>query len=186
MMWKETVIILLLLSAMKYIDAENENRNDGNMLDCKDGRLLSSNVCIPLGYLKGEVPDSPTIVNTKLEINNIREVNNKKMRITLDYYQELFWIDNRLETSLSEGGVSVVNNNLIEGIWKPDLWIQNLCDFKPTYKFEYIRIRITVLLENIYLCPACRAVPVIYQFQPDGFQRPSHLAFTCCISRNAS
>ena len=48
-------------------------------LDCKGGHFLSSYVCVPIGYLKGEVPESPTIVNTRLEINNIREVNNKKI-----------------------------------------------------------------------------------------------------------
>ena len=99
-------------------------------LQCSDGMFLSSSVCIPMGYLIGEVPDPPTIVNTKLEINNIREVSNKKMRITLDFYLELFWIDDRIKTSLSLDEVSVLNNNLIDKIWKPDLWIQNLCDFK--------------------------------------------------------
>ena len=130
MMWKYTTIVLFIIFVTKHISDGNVKKKGGLVLDCKEGTFLSSSVCIPSGYLKGEVPDSPTIVNTKLEINNIREVNNKKMRITLDFYQELFWIDNRLETSLLSNGVTVVNNNLIDGIWKPDLWIQNLCDFK--------------------------------------------------------
>ena len=56
---------------------------------CEGGTLLSAYVCIPKGYLVGEVPEVPTIVNTRIEINNILEVNDKKMRITLDFYQEL-------------------------------------------------------------------------------------------------
>ena len=99
-------------------------------LDCENGTLLSTTVCIPGGYLKGEVPEIPTVVNTRIEINNIREVNDKKMRITLDFYQELLWIDNRIRTSLSADAASVLNNNLINNIWKPDLWIKNLFDFK--------------------------------------------------------
>ena len=99
-------------------------------LHCENGSLLSSYVCIPTGYIKGEAPKSPTIVNTKIEINNIREVNDKKMRITIDFYQELSWRDNRITTILPSNGSSVLNNNLINRIWKPDLWIKNLFDFK--------------------------------------------------------
>ena len=90
MMWKYTTIVLFIIFVTKHINAGNVKKKGGLVLDCKEGTFLSSSVCIPSGYLKGEVPDSPTIVNTKLEINNIREVNNKKMRITLDFYQELF------------------------------------------------------------------------------------------------
>ena len=105
-------------------------KNEEIHLHCENGSLLSSYVCIPRGYIKGEAPKSPTIVNTKIEINNIREVNDKKMRITIDFYQELSWRDNRITTILSSNGSSVLNNNLINRIWKPDLWIKNLFDFK--------------------------------------------------------
>ena len=98
--------------------------------ECEGGTLLSVSVCVPKGYLKGEVPKEPTIVNTKIEINNIREINDKRMRITLDYYQELKWTDNRIITSFSGRNSVVLNNNLINDIWKPDLWIKNLFDFK--------------------------------------------------------
>ena len=101
------------------------------IIDCGNGTLLSGTVCVPQGYLKGEIPEKPTFVNTIIEINNIREINNKKMRLTLDFYQELKWIDNRIKTSLSaEDDLSVLNNNLINNIWKPDLWIKNLYEFK--------------------------------------------------------
>ena len=97
---------------------------------CINGTLLSSYVCIPWGYIKGEAPRLPTIVSTTIEINNIREVNDKKMWITIDFYQELFWRDDRITTVLGSNGSSVLNNNLINRIWKPDLWIKNLFDFK--------------------------------------------------------
>ena len=94
---------------------------------CEGGTLLSTYVCIPQGYLVGEVPELPTIVNTRIEINNILEVNDKKMRITLDFYQELLWVDDRIKTffpSEHPNKMSVLNNNLIDYIWKPDLWIR--------------------------------------------------------------
>ena len=100
---------------------------------CEGGTLLSAYVCIPQGYLVGEVPELPTIVNTRIEINNILEVNDKKMRITLDFYQELLWVDDRIKTLFPlehPNKMSVLNNNLIDYIWKPDLWIQNLFEYK--------------------------------------------------------
>ena len=110
--------------------ASLSTKNEDIHLHCENGSLLSSYVCIPRGYIKGEAPKAPTIVNTKIEINNIREVNDKKMRITIDFYQELSWRDNRITTVLPTNGSSVLNNNLINRIWKPDLWIKNLFDFK--------------------------------------------------------
>ena len=62
-------------------------QNEDIHLLCSNGTLLSSSVCIPRGYIKGEAPKGPTIVSTKIEINNIREVNDKKMRITIDFYK---------------------------------------------------------------------------------------------------
>ena len=99
-------------------------------LNCQNGTLLTTEVCVPNGYLKGESPEKPTLVNIKVDINNIREVNNKKMCLTLDFAQEMSWIDNRIQTRfLKHPSVSVLNNNLINHIWKPDLWIKNLFDF---------------------------------------------------------
>lgn len=133
-MWKKLQLLLLNFCLIhcqgSTLPSSQLNNISNKELECRYGHFLSSSVCIPMGYLTGEVPDPPTVVNTKLEINNIREVSNKKMRITLDFYLELFWIDDRIKTSLSLDEVSVLNNNLIDKIWKPDLWIQNLCDFK--------------------------------------------------------
>ena len=128
------VTVLLLPNFWSVTDGEKISslisRKENINLHCRNGTLLSSYVCIPRGYIKGEAPEAPTIVSTKIEINNIREVNDKKMRITIDFYQELFWKDDRLTTMLLSNGSSVLNNNLINHIWKPDLWIKNLFDFK--------------------------------------------------------
>ena len=138
-MWKLCYFIVVLVSS---INSESLNLNssispiptfqDGRN-ECENGTLLSSLVCIPKEYLKGEVPDKPTVVRTRIEINNILEVNDKKMRITLDFYQELLWVDDRIKTffpSEHPNKMSVLNNNLIDYIWKPDLWIQNLFEYK--------------------------------------------------------
>ena len=99
-------------------------------LNCENGNLLSKSICLPKSYLKGEVPAIPTLVNSRIEINNIREVDDKQMRIVLEIYQESLWKDNRIQTSLSPNEVTVLNNDLINSLWKPDLWIKNLYSFK--------------------------------------------------------
>lgn len=100
-------------------------------IQCQHGVLLSELACVPEGYTKGEVPKIPTDVVTRFEINNIREINDKEMRITVDYYQELIWTDDRIKTKLSkEDDILVLNNHLIDNIWKPDMWIKNLHSFK--------------------------------------------------------
>ena len=95
--------------------------------NCSNGISLSKSVCVPEGYHKGEAPGKNTIVYTYIEINNLRAVNDKQMSISLDYYQDMRWVDNRIETKFAtEKDISVLNNNLIDHIWMPDLWIRNL------------------------------------------------------------
>ena len=135
------VITLVFLNVGIVINCETsasllKRPIDESKLNCKNGMLLSSSVCISEGYIKGEAPIKPTEVNTKIEINNIREVNDKGMRVTLDFYQELRWKDNRLKTTLSPNASLVLSNNLINSIWKPDLWIKNLFDFKLRWILE--------------------------------------------------
>ena len=99
-------------------------------IDCEGGTHLADSICIPRNYMKGQVPSIPTVVASRLEISAIRNVDDKKMLITLEIYLESLWIDNRLETSLLNNEFVVLNNNLINMIWKPDLWIRNLFSFR--------------------------------------------------------
>ena len=99
-------------------------------IDCEGGTHLADSICIPRNYMKGQVPSIPTVVASRLEISAIRNVDDKKMLITIETYLESLWIDNRLETSLLNNEFVVLNNNLINMIWKPDLWIRNLFSFR--------------------------------------------------------
>ena len=109
----------------------SEMMNDAN-LDCDGGKLLTQSVCIPKVYRKGEVPHRPTLVHSKIEINHIRDIDDKKMRITLDFFQALYWVDNRIKTNYTDksNAFEVLNTDLVEHIWKPDLWIRNLYYFE--------------------------------------------------------
>jgi gamma-aminobutyric acid receptor subunit alpha len=112
-------------------------KRDSHVIDhnvnCKDGMLLSSSICLPSGYRKGELPTVPVEINTAIEVNNIREIDDKKMTISLEFHPQLVWADNRIVTNFTEQekkSGKVLNNVNLEYIWKPDLLIENLCEFK--------------------------------------------------------
>ena len=119
----------------KKHDTQNHQRHN-----CNGGKSLATSVCLPKGYNLGEVPTIPIEVLTIFEINNIREINDKKMTVTFEFYQEMTWIDNRIQTNLSEdlmklGGMPLTSNQL-KHIWTPGLWVQSLFDFELRSVFE--------------------------------------------------
>ena len=134
------VVIILADNTFQEENKLQQHTRQNRRLECDRGRTLSSSVCLPEGYNLGEVPMIPTTIHTIFEINNIREINDKKMTVTFEFYTELSWIDNRILTNLSKeelklGGVPL-NSNQLQHIWIPDLWIQNLLDFKLRSIFE--------------------------------------------------
>ena len=145
------LVSLFVYSNLHLIQAVETLVKSENHLDCNNGTLLSQNICLPSGYLEGEVPEKPTIVTTRIEINNIREVNDKKMRITLDFYQELLWVDNRIKTNLEVDEVSVLNSKMINRLWKPDLWIKNLFE---SFMYAY-RIHHNMVFFFFFEFPSC-------------------------------
>ena len=102
-------------------------------LSCPRGKLLSSSICIPNEYRKGELPQIPLEINTAVEVNNIREIDDKKMTISLEFHPQLVWEDGRILTNFSneeKKSGKVLNNVNLGYLWKPDLLIKNICDFK--------------------------------------------------------
>ena len=142
---KSTLIVLLnvIMSVKKTSLQETKSQHSlgkNNILDCHGGKLLSSSVCLPAGYNLGEIPNIPSIIHTMFEINSIREINDMRMTVTFEFYQELTWIDNRILVNLSKdefklGGVPLTSSQL-QYIWTPGLWIQSLFDFRLRSVFE--------------------------------------------------
>ena len=140
-------IICLFLFVTSSFQHENSlsthqsNKNHKKKIEhCKGGKSLSTSVCLPKGYNLGEIPSIPIVILTTFEINNIREINDKKMTVTFEFYQELTWIDNRIQTNLSDdvlklGGMPLTSNQL-KHIWTPGLWVQSLFDFELRSVFE--------------------------------------------------
>ena len=104
-----------------------------HLIDCSGGILLSPNICIPYGYRKGELPKIPLEIRTAIEISMIREIDDKKMTVSLEFHPKILWADNRIIKNFTEQekrSGKVLNNVNLENIWKPDLLIENLCTFK--------------------------------------------------------
>ena len=142
---KLPIIFLLHVVILVHKTFQQENKSPDFTKDlvnvkCKNGKSLSSSICLPEGYNLGEVPAIPSIIHTIFEINNIREIDDKKMTVTFEFYQQLTWIDDRIILTLSDeevqlGGVPLTSNQL-HHIWTPGLWIQSLFDFKLRSVFE--------------------------------------------------
>ena len=101
--------------------------------ECPGGVMLSTTICIPNGYRKGELPNVPLEINTAIEVNNIREIDDKKMTVSLEFHPQFVWADNRIIANFTEDERKkgkVLNNINLEKLWKPDLLIENLHTFK--------------------------------------------------------
>ena len=134
-MWKsKTSILIFILLHNIYSSDKTKSKtmvNEGKDIPdiCEQRTMLGKMACIPNNYMKEDAPERPTIIKTKLEIDNVREINDKEMRLAFEVYLELLWVDNRIITFSTDKPV-VLNNNIINKIWKPDLWIKNLYNFK--------------------------------------------------------
>ena len=137
-----STLVFLLLVVYELVNFEvTANFVEGQLVDCPGGILLSSTICIPKGYRKGELPTVPLEINTAIEVNNIREIDDKKMTVSLEFHPQLVWADNRIVTNLTETEKKtgkVLNNINLENIWKPDLLIENLHTFKLHSILEHV------------------------------------------------
>ena len=144
---KSPIIFLLHVITLVHKTSQQEEKLPQTAADtttirqeCNRGKSLSSSVCLSPDYNLGEVPTIPSMIHTIFEINNIREIDDKKMTVTFEFYQQLTWIDDRILLNLSAeetklGGVPLTSNQL-QHIWTPGLWIQSLFDFKLRSVFE--------------------------------------------------
>ena len=125
-----TVVIFehLLTQIVSELAKEDETLFIQKNVKCPGGMLLSSTICLPNGYRKGELPTVPVEINTAIEVNNIREIDDKKMTVSLEFHPQLVWADNRISTNFTEEekrSGKVLNNVNLENIWKPDLLMYN-------------------------------------------------------------
>ena len=99
-------IIVILEHLLTQTVSELAQQDDSSFIlknvKCPGGMLLSSSICLPNGYRKGELPTVPVEINTAIEVNNIREIDDKKMTVALEFHPVLVWVDNRIITNFEK------------------------------------------------------------------------------------
>ena len=99
------------------------------------GQLLATGVCVRDDYQKHFPPeDGTTKVYSTIAKHEVRQVDAKKMTLSLDFILTMQWLDSRIYTNLpnekSKGGGITLGPTAIEQIWSPDLRILNRQSFK--------------------------------------------------------
>ena len=128
------LVFLVFLNHGKSLITETApNLRVNQEVDCHGGTLLSARICLPYWYRKGELPNNPVEIKTSISINHIREIDDKKMTVALEFHPVLVWPDNRIITNLTDNerkyGV-VLNNVMLFDLWKPDLRVENIRSFQ--------------------------------------------------------
>ena len=90
----------------------------------------SSNVCIPKGYNKIELPALPVPVETTIFLLDIFAVHSETFTLDISLYISLWWKDKRIQSDGDEEDVEV-QKSFFEKVWKPDVTIWNLNGEKP-------------------------------------------------------
>ncbi|XP_023220849.1 glycine receptor subunit alpha-3-like [Centruroides sculpturatus] len=85
-----------------------------------------------IGYDKRAWPTygtgKPTLVTVNMYVNSIGSVNAASMEFSMDIYLRQSWLDHRLQLYLYGTNTTITMNgeDLIEKIWKPDLFFRNV------------------------------------------------------------
>ena len=109
------------------------------------GTLLEKGACIEKNvYRKSVVPEKGiTKVYTTFTEHKVRQVHDGKKEVTIDFTLKMQWIDPGIKTNFSEEDIEqdgiVLEVEQLNLIWKPDLYIYNLTDYKSYYDSKQIK-----------------------------------------------
>ena len=99
----------------------------------KDAEGNRKAVCIPRNYDSFQLPkDVGNKVGVSMSYIKVIAVDEKEFSITFETYFNIEWQDERLELTKhhSNGGLMPVSVDLIDYIWKPNVFIYNLNSFE--------------------------------------------------------
>ena len=108
------------------------------------GILLQKGACIENTYRKAAIPEKGitraycTIVNQRL-----RNIDSKTEELTIDITLTRRWVDPGIKTNFSKedsqnGGIPLEKEQL-ESIWRPDVYIYNLSDYKTLHDSTHMK-----------------------------------------------
>ena len=101
----------------------------------KDAEDNKKAVCIPKHYNSFQLPkDEDNEVGVSLSYIKVISVDEKEFSITFETYFNIDWQDERLEITKhhSKAGLMPVDEELIDDIWKPNVFIYDLNSFEVT------------------------------------------------------
>ena len=99
------------------------------------GTMLATGVCIDDDYKQHFPPDvGTTKVYSMINTPQVRQVDAKRMTISMDFTLTMQWLDSRIKTNLDGGKLTgrslTLGPKAIDKIWSPDLHILNRQSFK--------------------------------------------------------
>ena len=114
-----------------------------------DGKLLAKGVCVSDRTQKHLVPDpGKTKVISKFEHEQVRYVNSRRQKMSLDLTLTMKWWDPNIKYNKAKDQTNqteiILSPSAINKIWTPDLAIKNLTSLK--IKDEWISLRTSKVL----------------------------------------
>ena len=116
-----------------------------------DGDLLENGACIERTYRKSVIPEKGiTKVYTSIMDQKVRDVNDRKQVMTIDFTLTMQWMDPGIKTNFSEEDTKnagiLPDVEQLKLLWNPDVYIYNLSDYKSY--LDSNQISSFVLLQN--------------------------------------
>ena len=124
----------------------------GKEMSCE--RILEDGVCLAENYQKDKVPEKgKTEIRTTFVDQKVRSLDSKRNSIEIDFKIALRWQDFGIKTNFSDndirnGGIGLDLKSDFWEIWKPDLYIYNLKDYKVIWSDQIRLASLKVLSFN--------------------------------------
>ena len=118
------------------------------------GRVLEDGVCLIENYQREKVPEKGnTEIRTAFIEQKVRSLDSKRNSIEIDFKIALRWQDFGIKSNLSDkdvqnGGIGLDLKSDFWEIWKPDLYIYNLKDYKVIWSDQIRLASLKVLSMN--------------------------------------
>ena len=98
--------------------------------------VCSKGFCISKNYSKYDLPEAKTTVKLGIDVIDIPKIDDNDFTVTLVAFFNLLWTDSRLTIDEKTNFGSLLNewlpqnDNFIQELWRPDLFIRHLKEFR--------------------------------------------------------
>ena len=131
--YRQFIAVLLLMRVRRGTTAQNA--------ECSV--RLNSHLCLPVGYEKERLPQEVNPIHVESWSLDIPKIDDVEMQISLRMYLASSWRDPRIISNVTladDDGASAerigMSLSLLDRVWKPDLFIYNLTNFREMRVLE--------------------------------------------------